>query len=105
MITDTRSDTKALAVATFEVMRSGELADFERILHSDAINREAVDEPPASRGRGPAAFHATKVWLHESFADLSWDIHDVVVERDLAVVHCTMSGRHVHDFVTFGPDG
>lgn len=105
MTTDTRSDTKALAVATFEVMRSGEPADFERILHPDALNREAVDEPPASRGHGPAAFHATKAWLHESFADLRWDIHDVVAEGDLAVVHCTMSGRHVRDFVTFDPDG
>ena len=111
MITTTAPDpaalaeAKALAVATFEVMRSGELADFERIVHPDAVNREAVDEPPASRGRGPAAFHATKLWLHEAFADLTWEIHDVVAEGDLAVVHCTMSGRHVRDFVGFGPDG
>ena len=72
---------------------------------AEAVNREAIDEPPASRGRGPAAFHATKVWLHEAWADLRWEIHDVVAEGDLVVVHCTMSGRHVRDFVAFRPDG
>lgn len=105
MTTATRSDAKALAVATFEVMRSGELADFERILHPDAVNREAVDEPPDARGGGPAAFHATALWLHEAFAELRWDIHDVVAEGDLVVVHCTMSGRHVRDFVAFARGG
>jgi predicted ester cyclase len=49
--------------------------------------------------------HATKLWLHDAFADLAWEIHDVVAEGDLAAVHCTMSGRHVRDFVGFGPDG
>ena len=111
MITTTHADGvalaegKALAVATFEVMRTGELADFERIVHPEAVNREAVEEPPASRDRGPAAFHATKVWLHEAWADLRWEIHDVVAEGELVVVHTTMSGRHVRDFVAFRPDG
>lgn len=99
------ADAKALAVATFEVMRTGELADFERIVHPQAVNREAVEEPPDCRGQGPAAFHATKVWLHEAWADLRWEVHDVVAEGDLVVVHCTMSGRHVRDFVAFRPDG
>lgn len=35
----------------------------------------------------------------------SEDIHEVVAEGDLAVVHCTMSGRHVRDFVAFREDG
>lgn len=99
------ADAKAVALASIEVMRTGELADFERIVHPEAVNREAVDEPPAARGRGPAAFYATKVWLHEAWADLRWEIHDVVAEGDLVVIHCTMSGRHVQDFVGFGPDG
>jgi predicted ester cyclase len=64
-----------------------------------------VEEPPDCRGRGPAAFHATKLWLHDAFGELRWDIHDVVAEGDLAVVHCTMSGRHVRDFVSFSEDG
>jgi predicted ester cyclase len=101
----TLADNAALALAVFEVMRTGDLADFERITHPDAVNREAVDEPPECRGTGPAAFHATKVWLHEAFADLRWDVHDVVAQDDLVVVHCTMRGRHEADFVTFRPDG
>src|SRR6185436_1140206 len=82
-----------------------EPADFERIVHPDFVNREAVQEPPECRGRGPAAALATKRWLHEAFADLTWEIHDLVGEDALAVVHCTMSGRHTGDFVTFRPDG
>ena len=98
-------DAKALAAATLEIMRAGEPADFERIVHPDFVNREAVQEPPECRGRGPAAALATKRWLHEAFADLTWEIHDLVGEDALAVVHCTTSGRHTGDFVTFRPDG
>jgi predicted ester cyclase len=101
----TLADHKALAVATFEVMRTGGPADFERIIHPDAVNHEAKDEPPECRGRGPAVFYATKLWLHEAFAELRWDVHEVIAEGDLAVVHCTMSGRHVRDFVAFREDG
>jgi predicted ester cyclase len=102
MDTITDSDTvKAVALRSFALMRDGTLADFEALIHPDAVNHEAKDEPPASRGRGPRPFHATALWLREAFADLDWDIHTTVVEGDLAVVHCTMTGRHVDAFVAF----
>lgn len=90
------------ALRTFEVMASGELADFERVIHPEMVNHEAKDEPPASRqAYGPAAAYATALWLRDAFAELTWEIHEVVAERDLVVVHCTMSGRHVHPFVGY----
>jgi predicted ester cyclase len=98
-------EAKELCVESFEIMRSGTLEDFERILHLEAVNREAKDEPPECRGRGPAAFHATALWLRDAYADLHWEVHNVVADGDLVVVHCTMSGRHVKSFVVFGPDG
>lgn len=96
-----RAAVEAVALRAFALMREGTLADFEALIHPEAVNHEEKDEPPASRGRGPRPFHATAVWLREAFADLDWDIHTTVVEGDLAVVHCTMTGRHVDTFVAF----
>jgi predicted ester cyclase len=78
--------------------------DVEAIAHPDALNREGVDEPPASRGRGPAAFYATALWLRNAYADLHWDIHDVVAEGNVVVLHATMSGRHTGTFVSYDAD-
>jgi predicted ester cyclase len=95
------TDVKAVALRSFDLMRDGTLADFEAWIAADAVNHEEKDEPPESRGGGPRAFHATAVWLRDAFAELDWEIHTVVVEDDLAVVHCTMSGRHVRTFVAY----
>ena len=53
------------------------------IIHPDATNDEAVSEPPAARGRGPAAFKATYDWLHAAFEDLRWEVRELVAEGDL----------------------
>ena len=100
----TRTDTKDLCVRSVEIMADGTLEDFEAIVHPDARNREDVDEPPASRGRGPAAFYATALWLRDAYTDLHWNIHDVVAEGDLVVLHATMSGRHTGTFFTYDAD-
>jgi predicted ester cyclase len=104
---DTITDTdavRAAALRSFELMRDGSPAEFDALIDPDAFNHEGKDEPPACRGRGPRAFHATALWLREAFAELDWEIHDIVVEDDLAVVHCTMSGRHAGPFVAFDAD-
>jgi predicted ester cyclase len=46
------------------------LEDFAAVVHPDARNREDVDEPPASRGRGLSAFYATALWLRDAYAEL-----------------------------------
>jgi predicted ester cyclase len=100
----THVDAKELCVRSMHIMADGTPEDFEAVVHSDARNREDVDEPPASRGRGPAAFYATALWLRGAYAELRWDVHDVVAEGDLVVVHATMSGRHTGTFVGYGAD-
>jgi len=52
-------DAKELCVRAIRIMADGTFEDFEAVVHPDARNREEVDEPPASRGRGPSAFYAT----------------------------------------------
>lgn len=104
-MTASLTGAKDVCVRGTHLMGEGELADFEQVVHPEARNHEDKDEPPASRGRGPAAFYATALWLRDAFADLRWEIHHVVAEGDLVVLHATMSGRHMRTFVGYGPDG
>ncbi|MET0145012.1 MAG: ester cyclase [Ilumatobacteraceae bacterium] len=101
----TADDAKAIAIRSMQIMVDGTRAEFDAVVHPDAINREGKDEPPESRGRGPAAFFATALWLRAWFDDLAFEIHDVVAEGDLVVVHNTMSGRQTGPGVFYGPDG
>ena len=82
-------------------MATGTLADLERLIDPTAVNREAVDEPPAASTPGPAGFWATAQWLRTAFSDLTFEVHEIVEDGDLVVVHNTMSGRHAGDFVSW----
>ena len=99
------TEAAAIARRTLDAMESGSRAAFEAICHPDFFNHEQFDEPPASRGAGPATAHATAVWLRDAFADPRWEIQELVAEDDLIAFHCTMSGRHVRPFVTYAADG
>ena len=90
----TAEAAKRLCIESMHLMASGTLADFQRVVHPDAVNREAKDEPPAAAEPGPNGFYATALWLRRAFADLSFEVADVVAEGDRVVIHNTMSGRH-----------
>jgi predicted ester cyclase len=99
------SGAEALCRRALQIMADGTLADFEAVVHPAAVNREAVAEPPACRGAGPAAYFATALWLRAAYADLHWAVHHVVAAGDLVVLHTTMSGRHVGTFVSYDASG
>jgi predicted ester cyclase len=99
------ADAKALCVRSMDIMVDGSLADFESVVHPDAVNHEARDEPPVSRGTGPAAFHATALWLRETFGDLAFEVHQVIADGDLVALHNTMSGRHTGAAVMYDAEG
>src|SRR5260370_28391708 len=88
-------DPKAVWLRRMHIMADGGLADFEAVIHPDAVNREASAEPPDCRGCGPAAFHAAARWLRGAFADMRWDIRQVAAEGDIVAVHSTWSRRQV----------
>jgi predicted ester cyclase len=99
-LTDTFSGTLSdRAAASIRAMATGSLADLERLVDPEEVNREAEDEPPACSTPGAAGFWATAQWLRTAFSDLTFEIHEVVEDGDLVVVHNTMSGRHAGDFV------
>lgn len=99
------ADLTAICVESVHLMATGDLADFTRLVHPDATNREAKDEPPASRGRGPSAYYATALWLRAAYSNLRWEIHDTAAAGDLVALHTTMHGRHTGNFVKYGADG
>ena len=101
----TNGSDDTTAVASINAMGSGTLVDFESLYTADAVNREAITEPPDTRGTGPAAMYATARWLRTAFSDLAWKVHAVVHDNDLVVVHATMSGRQTGPFVAYRPDG
>jgi predicted ester cyclase len=102
---ETMEAAKDLCVRSMKLMADGTLRQLEDVVHPEAYNRESEAEPPATRGRGPQAFFATALWLRSAFADLAFEVHDVVAEGDLVVIHNTMSGRHTGVFTVHGPDG
>lgn len=104
MVSMTTNTVADVAVASLHAMGAGTLADFRSLYTDDAINREALAEPPDARGTGPDALFATAAWLRTAFSDLSWEVHEVVQEGDLVVIHSTMSGRQTGPFVSFTPD-
>lgn len=100
----TTTDDRGTAVASMHAMGSGTLADLTAVCTSDCVNHESRAEPPDTRGVGPGAMYATARWLRGAFSDLGWEVHEVVQQDDLVVVHATMSGRQTGPFVSYGPD-
>ena len=94
-------DPVELCVRSMQIMRSGSRADFEEVIHPEAVNREAKDEPPECRAPGPAALYATALWLRGAFSDLDFEVHEAVTQGDLVVIHNTMSGRHTGAMVEY----
>jgi ketosteroid isomerase-like protein len=101
----TEQAARDIAVRSMQIMANGTRADFAATVHPDAVNRESKDEPPACRGRGPEAYWATAMWLREAFADLAFEVHEVVDQGDLVVVHNTMSGRQTGTMIMFDAAG
>lgn len=101
----TRDPSVDTAVRAIHLMASGGPEDFARVIHPQASNRESVAEPPAARGLGPTAFHATAVWLRSAYSDIAFTIDEIATDGDLVVTYGTMAGRHTGDFVVHDADG
>lgn len=99
------ADLASIAERAIRATLGGSLADLTALVHPAAVNREAIAEPPRTRGTGPAAFYATGEWIRAGFSDLVWTTETEAVDGDLTVIFGTLSGRHTGDFVVWTPDG
>lgn len=95
---------KTVAIRSLHAMGAGDADELATLIHPDAINREAVDEPADCRGTGPAAFVATSRWLREAWSDIAFTAGTCVVDADLVVTHGTMAGRHTGPFTVYDDD-
>jgi predicted ester cyclase len=95
----------SIAVQSIHTMANGSRADFDAVIHPEAVDHENKVQPPASRVAGPAGFYSTAMWLRAAFADLHYDIHHAIADGDLVAVNSTMNGRHVAPFVVYADDG
>ncbi|MGV9826736.1 MULTISPECIES: ester cyclase [unclassified Gordonia (in: high G+C Gram-positive bacteria)] len=99
------SEATDVALRSLVDIGAGTRESFDAHIHPDATNREAHQEPPECRGRGPEAFWATALWLRAAFPDVTHEAHEVVAHDDLVVVHATMSGTHRGPFVVYDDAG
>lgn len=64
--------------------------------------------PHGRRPDEPAGFEGVKqtmLWLGRVFSDQRWEIHNVIAEGDMVVVHATHHGRHTGDLMGIPPTG
>ncbi|WP_327140598.1 ester cyclase [Nocardia sp. NBC_01327] len=104
-MTNTRTTAEQIAIRCVRMMGDGAREEFEALVHPEGFNRESAAEPPPARGAGPEAFFASAQWLRAAYTDMSWEIHEVVSDGDLVVLHTTMHGKHVGTFVIYDADG
>lgn len=73
--------------------------------------REVTADDVVSRGARPGepggfeGVKRTMLWLSSVFADQRWEIHDVIGEGDMVVVHATHHGKHVGNLMGIPPTG
>jgi len=93
---------KAAARRTWEeIFPACDVEALREVTADDVVDRSArPDEPPGFEG-----VKRTMLWLSTVFADQRWEIHDVIGEGDVVVVHATYHGRHVGDLMGLPPTG
>ncbi len=99
-------ETERLVREQFHIIESGDLDLAYANVTSDYVNHRSGHEPMAARLRGPRALQATAGWLRRAFSDIRFDIDDIAVLDDRAVVWLRMRAVNSGPFVVYdSPDG
>lgn len=105
MVAVVRPALAEVAERAIHATLAGSVDELAAVVRPDAVNRESVAEPPATRGVGPAAFHATGAWLRTAFTDLRWTTRHELVDGDLVATYGTLAGRQTGPFSIWTPQG
>jgi predicted ester cyclase len=96
-------DPEELALTHLRAMSSGDVALAAHAVHPEHVNHMAADHPSASALPGLPGFMATSAWLRFAFADLTYEVIDLVSDGHRTIAHVTMTGRQQGPFVVFPP--
>lgn len=101
------TDTKATARESFRLIETGDPDLAERIIAPDFVNQEAEDDPDDVERQlhGPAGFLATSRWLRDAFANLRFELKEILAEGQTVMAAAIMTGQHTGVFNGIEPTG
>lgn len=87
-----------------DAFNTGDLTGAEEYIAEDYTDPEVpqLEEPGF---QGPQAFAATVAWLRSAFADLRFEVQEVMSSGDIVVVRTLMSGTQQGEFMGIPPKG
>ena len=96
------SDTnKRTALRVLEAFRTCDEASMRELIAEDSYEHQGRETGPI----GPASPIGISRWLASAFDDLRWDVHNAVADGDLVVLHATLHGRQIGDYLGYAPTG
>ena len=95
-------DLKAIARRTWEeILPACDVAGLEEVTDSNVVSHGARPDEPG----GIDGVRQTMFWLARVFSDQRWEIHRLIQEDDMVVVHATHHGRQTGDLMGIPPTG
>ena len=89
-------DRKALAKRFYaEIMPSGDADAAAALISDDFVNHAT----PPGAPEGPENVRFVVKMLADAFSDQSYDVHHVVTQDDIGMVHCTWKATHTGEFM------
>lgn len=99
-----RGEMQAVIREHFRIVEDGDTEAMSDNVTEDFVNIRSAEEPTSARQPGPAGLRATSEWLRRTFADLHFEIHDILINEDRAAVRVTMHGRQHGSFLVYDDD-
>src|SRR5205807_2348968 len=102
-----RTDTRSVALRLVEYFNDGPVEALDELIASDLDG--GLDPGPADQLNLPAeGVEGPKQFLtmfRAAFADLKFEVHEVVAENDRVALRSVMTGTHIGTFLGIAPTG
>lgn len=95
------AEIEALVREHFHIVAEGKLDAMDDNVTADFLNIRSAEEPLAARRPGPSGLRATSLWLRQAFADLRFEIDDIIIEDGRVAVLVTMCARQHGTFLVY----
>lgn len=96
------ADLKELTRRTWEEMLTRpDLAALADVVDPNVVNHDTRPGVPGGRD----GVLQTIQWLHSAFTDQRYEVHHLIGEDDMVVIHATLHARHSGEFMGVPPTG